>query len=68
MELAGKVALNTGAGSGIGEAAAPRFASEGAAVGVLSQTQKEVQAAVEELRKVGGQAVPSSRTSPTVQP
>ena len=35
MRLAGKVAIITGAGSGIGRASALRFAQEGAAVAVV---------------------------------
>lgn len=58
MELLDKVALITGAGSGIGKAAALRFALEGAAVGVLSQTPEEVEATVNEIRTSGGRAIP----------
>ena len=57
MELAGKVALVTGAGSGIGKAAALRFAAEGAAIGVLSQTEEEVEKTALEIESNGGIAV-----------
>lgn len=57
MELAGKVALVTGAGSGIGKAAACRFASEGALIGVLSQSKEEVWRTVAEIEQAGGSAV-----------
>ena len=57
MELAGKVALVTGAGSGIGKAAALRFAAEGAAVGVLSQTEEEVEQTASEIEGGGGIAL-----------
>ena len=58
MELNGKVALITGAGSGIGKASAVRFAREGASVGVLSRTEKEVRQTVEEIQAAGGKATP----------
>lgn len=58
MELAGKVALITGAGSGIGKASALRFASEGALIGVLSQSEDEVDQTVSEIERAGGAAVP----------
>jgi len=58
MELAGKVALVTGAGSGIGRAAALRFAQEGAHVGVLSHTEDEVREAAAEIERAGGKAIP----------
>jgi NAD(P)-dependent dehydrogenase (short-subunit alcohol dehydrogenase family) len=58
MELQGKVALVTGAGSGIGKATAARFAREGARVGVLSRTEDEILATVQEIAQAGGQAIP----------
>jgi NAD(P)-dependent dehydrogenase (short-subunit alcohol dehydrogenase family) len=58
MELQGKVALVTGAGSGIGKATAARFAREGASVGVLSRTEDEILATVQEIAQAGGQAIP----------
>lgn len=57
MELQGKVALVTGAGSGIGKAAAVRLAAEGAFVGVLSRTPEEIDATVQEIEENGGQAI-----------
>ena len=53
--LAGKVAFITGAGSGIGRAAAGIFAREGASV-VIAELQPELgRAAEEEVRKAGGE-------------
>ena len=58
MQLSGKVALVTGAGSGIGKAAALLLAREGAAVGVLGWIEDEVQAATREIEQSGGRAIP----------
>jgi NAD(P)-dependent dehydrogenase (short-subunit alcohol dehydrogenase family) len=65
MELDGKVALVTGAGSGIGKAAALRFSSEGALVEVLSRTDDEVRLTVSEIEESGGMALPLLPTSQT---
>ena len=58
MELQGKVALVTGAGSGIGKAAALRLAREGAMVGVLSHTVDEIREVAQEIEQAGGKAIP----------
>jgi NAD(P)-dependent dehydrogenase (short-subunit alcohol dehydrogenase family) len=56
-KLDGKVALVTGAGSGIGKAAAVLMAKEGAKVGVLSRTGDELEEAADEIRGAGSEAM-----------
>lgn len=55
--LGGKVAMVTGASSGIGAAAARLFAAEGAAVVLVARRKERLDALVEEIRAVGGRAV-----------
>lgn len=55
--LDGKTALITGAGSGIGKAAALLLAREGAKIGALSRSMDEISAVVEEIQRAGGEAV-----------
>lgn len=55
-ELAGKVALITGAGSGIGRATAQLFAREGARVMVCDLNRAGGEATVAAIRAAGGQA------------
>lgn len=57
MELRSRIALVTGAGSGIGKAAALALAAEGASIGVLSRTKDEIEQTAEEIRRAGGQAL-----------
>lgn len=57
MQLQGKAALVTGAGSGIGRAAAKMFAREGAKVCVVSRTEDELRETVGEIERAGGTAI-----------
>ena len=57
QELAGKVALITGAGSGIGKAAALLFGQEGAMVAALGRTEDELQETVSQIQQNGGDAI-----------
>jgi NAD(P)-dependent dehydrogenase (short-subunit alcohol dehydrogenase family) len=57
MELRSKVALVTGAGSGIGRASALKLAEAGAVVGVLGRTRSELEKTAAEIEAIGGTAV-----------
>ena len=55
---AGRVALVTGGGRGIGAATARLLASQGAAVAVAARTEDEVVSVAAEIRARGGSAIP----------
>ncbi|RAL22510.1 SDR family NAD(P)-dependent oxidoreductase [Thermoflavimicrobium daqui] len=57
MRLQGKVAVITGAGSGMGRVAAQMFAAEGAKVAVLEIDEKAGLETAELIEKKGGQAI-----------
>ena len=57
MRLENKVAIVTGAASGIGKAIATLFAAEGAAVIVLDRDRKGGEKTTDDLRAAGGRAI-----------
>src|SRR4051794_32410835 len=58
MQVQDKVAFITGAGSGIGRAAAVLLAKEGARIAALSHTADELESLVQEIESGGGRAIP----------
>jgi NAD(P)-dependent dehydrogenase (short-subunit alcohol dehydrogenase family) len=70
MRLEDKVAIVTGAGRGIGEGIAMRFAEEGAKLVVNDVNEGDLRAVVEKIEGAGGQVVPvagSVASRPVVQ-
>ena len=57
MKLVDRIAVVTGAGSGIGRATASMFAREGARVAVVDLEEATAKATAEEIERAGGQAL-----------
>jgi len=57
-EMQGKVAVVTGASSGIGRATAIKFASEGAQVALVARRWDELKQLAEQIQQDGGSAIP----------
>jgi len=55
--MQGKVALVTGAGSGIGEATAKLLAERGAKVGLVGRTESELEEVAKQIGDAGGQSL-----------
>jgi NAD(P)-dependent dehydrogenase (short-subunit alcohol dehydrogenase family) len=58
LSLKGRVALVTGAGSGIGEAAAKKLATAGARIAALGRSEEELRDVVKWMRDQGCEAIP----------
>src|SRR5687767_660163 len=58
MQLKGRVAFVTGAGSGIGKAAARLLGAEGAKVAALDVDRKDVERTIKQIESAGGEAIP----------
>ncbi|SEP69435.1 NADP-dependent 3-hydroxy acid dehydrogenase YdfG [Faunimonas pinastri] len=52
-----KVVVITGASAGVGRAVAARFARDGASIGLIARGPERLEAAAEEVRHIGGQAL-----------
>jgi NAD(P)-dependent dehydrogenase (short-subunit alcohol dehydrogenase family) len=57
MSIKDRIAIITGAGRGVGRATAQLFAREGAHVALFSRTRSELDAALEEIIREGGQGL-----------
>ncbi|MDP7630803.1 MAG: SDR family NAD(P)-dependent oxidoreductase, partial [SAR324 cluster bacterium] len=57
MKLAGKIAIVTGAGRGIGRVTALALAQEGAHLVLAARTVSELEVVAEEIRSVGREAL-----------
>jgi len=57
FDLAGKVAVITGASSGFGALAAKAYAESGAAVALLARRKEKLDVVAEEIRSMGGRAL-----------
>ncbi|MGK4001502.1 SDR family oxidoreductase [Sorangium sp. So ce1036] len=58
LPLSGRIAVITGASSGIGEAAARELAEQGAAVALLARRKERLDSLAADLRAAGGRALP----------
>ena len=58
MKLKGKIVLVTGGSRGIGRSIALAFAAQGSHVVLTSRTQANLDAVAEEIRRLGGRALP----------
>lgn len=58
MQLSGKVALITGAGSGIAKATALLMAEAGAKIGVLDRSEADLQETIQQCEAKGSEAIP----------